>query len=366
VGAKDDGFHLEPPTQFEYGMDNADTNEETTVITKQTIDMVVEAGIKAHLSFSKIKEFIECMGSCSPVTNGMDKEGKNRKPVKLDKSQDYEEYPDDKGIDRFKDSIIDKGLKLGLAFSDIKNILEVAGSGNPSLNHTYPYESQGHVDAEKMIDTPWPQAHAGHDSDVMAIPSDTQEFRSPTKGPDGYVQNAKDPGKGKRESTKKDPTKDKPYSKWGDGEDGSGKKPIKYNQETGDIKAAKKKKEKKESIIKKALEMGLSFQETKKVLEYAKETPGVAKGADVDKNDANGKTPEDFESLNGAQADTGEGNPGKNGKMGEKTEKGKGGYENIGKKKNGAKKHGVTTKKKADAQRKAMFAHRKPGASWGK
>jgi hypothetical protein len=317
VGMHDDGFHLDPPTQFEYSQTNRNDydNEETIVITKQTVDMVVEAGLKANLSFPKIKEFLECLGSCSPVSNGTSKEGKNRKAVKLDKSQDYEEYPDDKGVDRFKDSIIDRGLKLGLAFSDIKNILEVADSGNPSLNHSYPYESQGHVDAKAAIKTPWPQGHAG--SGTEPKPGAEQEFRSPTKGKDGYVQDAKDPGKGHTPQM--------------------------------------------ESIIRKSLDMGLSFPEVKKVLEdiQSKHDGKYGAGANEDRN-------EEKDTDNSPEAAEDDVKRGKNTQIGEKTKKVKGGYENIGKKKNGSKKHGIVSKKKADAQRGAMFANRKPGASWGK
>jgi hypothetical protein len=478
VGMHDDGFHLDPPTQFEYSQTNRNDNEETTVITKQTMDMVIEAALKMNMPFPKIKQLVELFGTGSPAncagkgnqkksisTNGTDKEGlrpdrnsgsvddpQNDEQIKecnanvpdVDTEKDYTKYPKNQKPDKFKDSIIEKGLALGLAFTDIKNILEVAGSGNPSLNHNYPYESKGHVDGEAIIKTPWPQAHMGHDTEPQ--PGAEQEFRSPTESRNSYVKDPHDPGKGHTpqiESVKKSKVRESEYVYNINSNEEENREYwtksyrvlLKYNlipkeipeeayvekmmeldklllDKVGGLGAQinkEKNKPQMESVIGKGLQMGLTYSEIKKVLEdiKSKHDTTFGAGANEDRNEEKDTdhSPEAAEddAKKGKNTQIGEGKkkdptkekpyskwvdgedgsakkpikynqetgdikcaPSKKDKKEEKTEKVKGGYENIGKKKNGAKKHGVTTKKKADAQRGAMFAHRKPGASWGK
>ena len=316
VGPIPNGFAMGKETEFEYSRNNDYNDEYEVQEFAMNIDAIIEVGIKENLSYLQINNLIEAakkdIKKGSPVTNGTDKEGE----IKHD--ADFTRYPPDK--------FIKEGLKAGYTYGEILKIYETVADG--SITHTYPYEKERHVDAEKAIKTPWPQAHLHSEPK----PGAKQEFRSPPKNSKAMTD-GKDPGKGKKE----------------------------------------------ESIIANALSLGLNYTEVSTILEtvggrnYGSNKNGTKTHGNKNNAPSDRATPQSANIDYNDEKDTDNSPIGsmEDAKKGlnhqiEKEKKVKGGYENIGSKKNGSKKHGVTTKKKADAQRKAMFAHRKPGASWGK
>ena len=268
-------FHLEPPTEFEYSKNSANNQEISMAV--ETVDMMIAEALKRGYSYPQIKLLIEeFMGKGnqkkSLATNGTDKEGSKPEKKKNGAGAGVDNPENDEDL---KEAIIEKALTLGLSYPDIKSILEVADSAK----HSYPYESDGHVDAKAAIKTPWPQTP----SDSEPKPGAEQEFRSPPQGKSPFTD-AQDPGK-KNESAKKDKYYPNPEEEGGmsahDVANAEGNDPEYY--------AAEKKKNdeyrdnKKKESIRKALMLGLSFDEAMKISEIMdKNTP---KSANIDRND---------------------------------------------------------------------------------